>query len=421
MMMEKLRNRRAAWTPPPRPDWVARVNAEGSGLDIAGIVPLDADSLIATAVKNTGLDDFGDDDWREPFELICKGLQDEAALNLMGRIMTRSDMLMLLEGRLRIEEAYRRHPEIEDEQILSPILITGSGRTGTSALLNLMAMDPGTAVTRTWQALFPGIPGGQDEASCIAIADARMKMWSRVTPEMEAIHEWSAEVPTESIHVECLSFRMPSWQNIYGQSPSHTRYMATRSKVPAIAYEKRLLKLLQWRQPKRRWVLKSPDALNYLPDVLAVYPDITFAWLHRDPIAALASAVSLVGTLAWARSDRILSEGTFGSVADPLLAANMLSQPIVWIKDGVLPAERLINLYYDDLLADPLAMVAQIYQFCGREMTAEGRAAMQDYLDRHPRTERPAHRYDTGDDDTKAAERQAFRLYHDYFKVKNEL
>jgi len=33
--------RAAAWTPPPRPEWVSRVNEEGSFLDIPSVVPLD--------------------------------------------------------------------------------------------------------------------------------------------------------------------------------------------------------------------------------------------------------------------------------------------------------------------------------------------------------------------------------------------
>ena len=187
MAMELSNQRRVSWTPPGRPEWVAKVNAEGAHLDIKKIVPLDARSLIAAAIENTGLSDFGSDDWREPFEIVCRGLDDEAELNSMGRIMTRSDMLMLLEGRLQVEDAYRRHPEIEDEVIEAPILIVGQGRTGTSAMINLLAADPDNAVMRTWQAMFPGLaPEHEGEDLRIAIADARMRMWSRVTPEMDA-------------------------------------------------------------------------------------------------------------------------------------------------------------------------------------------------------------------------------------------
>ncbi len=96
--------RQANWTPPPRPDWLARVNEEGRGMDLASLVPLRPAELIATAMANTGLSDFGKDEWREPFEVLLKAIDDEADLNLFGRLMTRSDLLIWLEERLAIED-----------------------------------------------------------------------------------------------------------------------------------------------------------------------------------------------------------------------------------------------------------------------------------------------------------------------------
>ena len=149
---------RHQWQPPPRPEWVARVNEEGSWMDIRNVVPLDADSLLTTAQANTGLSDFGADGWQEPFKIVAKALDDEAELNLMGRLMCRSDMLIFLEGRLQIEDTYKRHPEIENERIEEPVFIVGQGRSGTSALLNLLAQDIDNGIARTWEAMFPCPP-----------------------------------------------------------------------------------------------------------------------------------------------------------------------------------------------------------------------------------------------------------------------
>src|SRR5579863_2189370 len=99
-MDNEFSQRRSEWQPPSRPGWVARINEEGPHMDIKGIIPLDAESLINTAMRNTGLDYFGEDDWYEPFKLLVKGFDAESELNLMGRIMTRSDMLMFLQARL---------------------------------------------------------------------------------------------------------------------------------------------------------------------------------------------------------------------------------------------------------------------------------------------------------------------------------
>jgi hypothetical protein len=43
------------------------------------------------------LEDFGADDWREPFNVLLKAIDGEADLNLFGRIWTRQDLLLFLE------------------------------------------------------------------------------------------------------------------------------------------------------------------------------------------------------------------------------------------------------------------------------------------------------------------------------------
>src|SRR5262245_40682392 len=88
---ESTGDHKLEWKPPERPDWVQRINEEGAHMDIEEIVPLDEESLLASAMRNTGLSDFGADGWREPFSVFIKALEEEAALNLMGRIRTRQD------------------------------------------------------------------------------------------------------------------------------------------------------------------------------------------------------------------------------------------------------------------------------------------------------------------------------------------
>ena len=91
-------NVRDQWNPPERPDWVLHINDEGESMEIDEVVPLDENSLLESAMRSTGLSDFGDDGWREPFQIFVKALNEEAQLNLMGRIRTRSEILQLLEA-----------------------------------------------------------------------------------------------------------------------------------------------------------------------------------------------------------------------------------------------------------------------------------------------------------------------------------
>jgi hypothetical protein len=106
---------------------VRLINEEGQCMNISGVVPLDEASLLAAAQRATGLSDFGSDEWRDPFRVFIKALEEESELNLMGRIRTRSEILQLLEARLQIEDVYKRHPEIADEAIEKPIILVGQG------------------------------------------------------------------------------------------------------------------------------------------------------------------------------------------------------------------------------------------------------------------------------------------------------
>src|SRR5262249_23761253 len=160
----------------------------------------DPDSLIASAMRSTGLSDFGDDDWREPFELVVKSMEEEADLNLMGRLRTRSEILQLLEARLQIEDWYKRHPEIDDEAVSEPRFIVGQGRSGTSVLSNVLDAPPDNCAPKHWELIFPCPPPEQETY----LTDPRIErghqlidQWNRVTPTIASMHEFAGHMPME--------------------------------------------------------------------------------------------------------------------------------------------------------------------------------------------------------------------------------
>lgn len=142
-----------AWQPPARKDWVAHLNALGSNLADGGrsLVPLDPDRMLEDARQATGLDDFGDDWFQEPYRVLVKSLEEEARLTLLGRIMIRSDIARVLESRLRVEDLLSRHPEIEEQPVAPVHVVTGLGRSGTSILHELFTLDPDNRVPMLWE------------------------------------------------------------------------------------------------------------------------------------------------------------------------------------------------------------------------------------------------------------------------------
>ena len=136
-------DRRAVWTPPPRPEWLAKFNQIGQMMDIKSVISLSAESLMGEAMRNTGLSDFGTDTrWVKHFERLLDAIETEGKLTPFGRLLTRSDFLIYLEARLRITEEYKQHPEIEDEVIKEPVFsiawrVSDSSSSGTTLLASI--------------------------------------------------------------------------------------------------------------------------------------------------------------------------------------------------------------------------------------------------------------------------------------------
>lgn len=422
-MTETPKARVTEWVAPERPDWVAKVNQEGQYLDIRGIVPLDAESLIATAIRNTGLSDFGADDWREPFNVFVKSVDEEGELTLMGRILTRSDILMHLEARLGVEDMFKRHPEIEDEVIRNPVMILGSGRSGTSLIQNLMMNDPDNATPRTWEAMFPVPPPTAETYHSdprIEKAHMRISMWDRVSPLMGSVHEWEGDLPTEFGHLENMAFQNSGWLDLLGYCPTFHSFMAGRSMAPSLHYAKRALKLLQWKNPNKRWILKHPDTQRYLPDLMEVFPDLKIVWMHRDPLKSISSGISMAGAILGLRSDRPLGADFISKVSDPAHLAALFDLTVQYMEDGTIDPDHVYHVQYLDLIRDPIATVSKLYEEMDFPFTDEARDAMANYMTENRKKQRAKHVYDVGTEAQQASERALFEPYMQRFNVESE-
>ena len=95
-----------------RPEWLSMFNQSGEMLGVDGLVPLDPESLIAQARRNTGLEDLGEGRWREHLEVLSHAIETEANLTLFGRVFTRAELIVDLEARLTVIDQYKRHPVV---------------------------------------------------------------------------------------------------------------------------------------------------------------------------------------------------------------------------------------------------------------------------------------------------------------------
>lgn len=409
------------WTAPPHPEWLARMNTEGSYLDLPAVVPLDEASLLDHARRTTGLDDFGDDLWREPFSVLLQALEDEAGLTLMGRLMARNDILLFLGTRLKVTELLKRHPEILEQEIEAPMVIFGLPRSGTSILFELLAQDPDAGVPLMWEALQPCPPPEPATYATdprIEQADKLFTQWSRVVPEFATMHEMRGDIPAECDLLMASTFISAHIAALH-QVPSYSAYCAQADFLPVYQYHRKILQILQWKNPRRRWLLKNPEHQVHLETLLAVYPDARIVQTHRDPLKCMASSTSLMGALYYMRSDQPFNAELFEHIVMGEATAARLERVMDQREQGVVPQANIADSRYQDLMDDPIACIEAIYAHFGMALPDAARQAMRDYLAAKPRGKFGAHAYSV--DAARAGERALFQRYQRRYNVPDEV
>ena len=87
---------------------------------MAADCPLDADVLHTKAAAETGLDDFGADDYRERLDVYLAALQDISGMHDVGIVNFHAQLLQWLKNRLLLTDLLSRHPEIRDIELAPP-------------------------------------------------------------------------------------------------------------------------------------------------------------------------------------------------------------------------------------------------------------------------------------------------------------
>ena len=87
---------------------------------------------------------------------------------------------------------------------------------------------------------------------------------------------------------------------------------------------------------------------------------------------------------------------------------------------GIIPRERLFHTHFKDHVGNTMEKVEAMYRHFGLTLSEAGRNGIEQYLKNHPRTARPAHKFDIGSPESVANARCAFKRYQDYFGVESE-
>jgi len=409
--------RRVRWRPPARPGWLERLIAHGDSVGGAEhMVSLDADELVDRAVRSTGLEDFGGEAWRTPYGVLLAALEGESKLHLAGRLVARSEILRALRNRLELAALWGRNPGMLDAPVEAPVFIVGSPRSGTSILHELMACDPASRAPAMWEMQHP--VAAATGADLSQPADAVSRFWADLQPEYDAMHTNSGHLPNECIFITLHEFLSDHWSGVH-QVPSYASHLARADHHVAYRTHRKFLQTLQSRGGSRRWVLKAPSHLFQLRALFDVYPDARIVRTHRDPVATLPSALSLMATLRWMRCREV--DVATAAAQLPLGFAAAFRAEIRDRTSGRLPDVRFVDVHFAQLAKDPVATVRGVYARLGWPFTPDVAARVADYAARKPRDAHGVHRYSADDFGLDAAElRESFGFYREHYGVAEE-
>ena len=167
--------------------------------------------------------------------------------------------------------------------------------------------------------------------------------------------------------------------------------------------------MLQSRERRPRWLLKSPAHLFWVDRLLEVLPGATVVQIHRDPLEVLGSFCSLSAVLSGIGSDDV-DPVAIGAAWAPAWAEGLTRMAAA---RSVAAADQFVDVDYAALLADPLAIVERVYDRCDAELTELARVRMTQFLSSHVQHAGGVHRYSLDqfglDPDQEAARFATFR------------
>ncbi len=390
-------------------------------VEASGPVVFTTEALLGSATEQTGLDDFGSEQFRPPLDALLESVQEDVRLSPFGRFSYFTMLLQCAKNRLQTQDLLKRHPEIHDIEIKAPIVIAGLQRTGTTHLHSMLSADPNIRFLPYWESLEPVLaPGLMAEEGTpdprMGLTETTLAFQQQVLPHFNRMHEMTVDHAHEEIQLLANDFSTMFFESMV-PLPKFRDYYLAHDQTPHYEYMKTCLKALTWLRGGKRWVLKSPQHIEQIPAVLATFPDATIVFTHRDPVSVIASTATM---LAYATRMHQNPVDTAALGAYWVDRTERMLRACVRDRDLV-PTDRSMDVLFHEYMKDDMAVVHQIYELAGQPLPDSSRAAMAAYMEAHPRGRFGRISYKLADFDLRADDvRERMRFYVDHFGLELE-
>jgi hypothetical protein len=108
------------------------------------------------ATKVTGFSDFGDLEFLEYYKQIAQNsFYKSLQFSNLGNIVAQMEFMLVMKRKLRIIQYFKEVPLIKDIPVPAPVFIFGIGRSGTTFLHRLLALEPNSRAPYLWELANP--------------------------------------------------------------------------------------------------------------------------------------------------------------------------------------------------------------------------------------------------------------------------
>jgi hypothetical protein len=182
-----------------------------------------------------------------------------------------------------------------------------------------------------------------------------------------------------------LDFKAHIFQ-AFAQVPSYSQWLLETDLTSTYLYERRVLKLLQWKFPEKPWRLKAPTHILYLGHLVHAFPDARFVMTHRDPAEVILSVANVYADIV----------GKFTDALDkPYLGQLNLEQWSVGMKRALAFRDsgadsRFFDIDFRAMQRNPIGEVKGLYEWLGTPVTDEFESGMTRWWQQNAETREPS-------------------------------
>jgi hypothetical protein len=373
-----------------------------------------SDVVMTEAMDERGLSDFGPGDFRDGLDVLLDSLERDGDLDPAADQRVIGDFRRRLVNRLEVEAWYAAHPEVEELPVRGPVDVTGLPRTGTTALANMLSLDPQFRCLRGWEQTKPCPPPIlADEAT-----DPRRLQAARenelVPPELKAMHLYELDATMEDTDLLGMAFH---GQQMTLPVETYRTWWRGADLTDTYHYHRRVVKLLESQRPPDLWLYKAPHHKFHLEAIVSAYPEARFVMTHRDPAKVVPSYASIVSAILPPadgqrdvhRLGREISEHLRVGMENAIAARARLGE------------ERFLDVQQRELVAGPMSTVRRVYDWLGLELEPPVEKAILDWHEANEAGAHGTHHYTAGQFGLDAAQiRSDYDFYIRRFDVTLE-